>query len=86
MHYQMNVQWLKKSLHYLYYGRKYKPQEQNKKLKVENNQKYSENLPPKTNKYSKFQVSTNVVQFFHFKRICNPDFDIVKFIWRFDWG
>ncbi len=60
--------------------------EQNKKLKVENNQKYSENLPPKTNKYSKFQVSTNIVWFFHFKRIHNPDFDIVKFIWRFDWG
>ncbi len=25
-----------------------------------------------------FQVSTNVVWFFHFKRICNPDFDIVN--------
>jgi hypothetical protein len=41
---------------------------------------------PKNQQIFQVPVSTNVVWFFHFKRICNPDFDIVKFIWRFDWG
>jgi hypothetical protein len=34
--------------------------------------------PKKPTNIPSSQVSTNVVWFFHFKRNCNPDFDIVK--------
>jgi hypothetical protein len=60
--------------------------EQNNKLKVENNQKYSENLPQKSTNIPSSKCQSILCGSSILKRISNPDFDIVKFIWRFDWG